>query len=516
MTIQHKNWRALAIFLLACLSSPTAWSAGSPTDGNGGASGEVSAAKDAKPGAEAPWRTAKAPVADKDESHAEDGAQHKEKHGKGHSSRITDEYIPLQIEAVPDRPKPILELGEPFKGTGTLSQGFTLPTGATWQPSLLVFGTARFGLQTNNRSGARITEAASRFDLFANLQLSGTERLVAGFRTLDQDGRFTGYVLDSEDPTIEEGSEEEFNADVGSLFFEGDFGEIFPNLSPRDFRATDIGFAVGRQPLFFQEGILINDVVDGLGVTRNSVLPKSTSNFRATLFWGWDNVTRNAVQDTGRLFGLFTSTDFNTVTMDIDATYVAGRTGYSDMVAVGMSSVRRFGLMNNSLRLLGSFPTESDAPEDTGILVFNEFSWTPTGGHNFVYINSFYAYNEFFPAALGPAVGGPLGRAGIAFAGTGLGRYGAPLNARAVDSVGAAVGYQHFLAHNRQQLVFEAAGRVDTEDDPLGIGDQYAGTVRYQMAIGRRYVLVLDAFASYEDLIDETSGGGRVELQVRF
>jgi len=43
-------------------------------------------------------------------------------------SRFSDEPIPLAD--LPERPNPILELGEPFLGTGTLSQGFTMPGGA--------------------------------------------------------------------------------------------------------------------------------------------------------------------------------------------------------------------------------------------------------------------------------------------------------------------------------------------------------------------------------------------------
>ena len=44
-------------------------------------------------------------------------------------------------------------------------------------------------------------------------------------------------------------STDELNGELVSLFFEGDFGEIFPNLSRDDFSATDVGFSVGRQPL---------------------------------------------------------------------------------------------------------------------------------------------------------------------------------------------------------------------------------------------------------------------------
>ena len=72
-------------------------------------------------------------VGHSDTDHEEHEGQHGEDenggqgHGGDHSSRLSDENIPLQIEGFPQRPKPIIELGEPFLGTGTLDPGFRLP-----------------------------------------------------------------------------------------------------------------------------------------------------------------------------------------------------------------------------------------------------------------------------------------------------------------------------------------------------------------------------------------------------
>ncbi|MCP4406590.1 MAG: hypothetical protein GY807_02290 [Gammaproteobacteria bacterium] len=95
----------------------------------------------------------------------------------GGESRLSDEPIPLQIEAIPERPAPILNLGASFLETGTLSRGIELPTGAVWQPSLLLFGTLRSALQTFDDGIEHTSEWANRLDLFAQLRLSGTESL---------------------------------------------------------------------------------------------------------------------------------------------------------------------------------------------------------------------------------------------------------------------------------------------------------------------------------------------------
>jgi len=453
---------------------------------------------------------------DKTEEHGEKASHSQDGH---HSSRLTAEVIPLRLDAVPNRPKPLLELGEPFLGTGALSPGFELPTGAVWQPSLLVFATMRTGLQSNNyrpdRGEARVTEAAARLDLFTNLQLSGTERLVMGFRNFDQDGRFSGYVFESEVPGVDEGSQDELNAEVGTLFFEGDFGEIFPNLSPRDFRPHDVGFSIGRQELFFQEGILINDTVDGIGLTWNSLQPRKTSNFRTTFFYGWNNVNQgNLAEDSGDLFALLTSVDFPSTTMDFDLTYVRGEDLFPDTLAAGVSAVQRIGLVNTSFRALASSVDVVGGDRVDGGLLFSEVSWTPTRTHNLVYINNFWAIDTFASAAHGPANGGPLGRAGINFAAVGLGAYGAPLSAAARDVAGGAIGYQMFFNHTRTQLIVELAGRFGTEET---VPDQVGFTARWQQAAGRHFVFILDGFVNHTERFDEDAFfGGRFELLIRL
>jgi hypothetical protein len=435
-------------------------------------------------------------------------------------ARLTDERIPLAVEGFPKRPRPLLELGAPFLGTGTLKPGFELPTGAVWQPSLLLFGTYRTALQSFQVDGDRVAEWANRLDLFANLQLTGTERLVVGFRPLDQDGRFTSYTFRSDVPGIDEGSQNELNGEVTSVFFEGDFGEIFPNLSKRDFKETDVGFSVGRQPLLFQEGLLIDDTVDGIGLTRNTLQPHHTSNFRSTLFWGWNEVGRaglggNREDDSAQLFALLTSTDLPTSTVDADLVYVASDTTAGDLISGGVSAVQRIGKLNTSFRVLGSRAVDQETPFSTdGVLLFSEVSYTPAATEDLFYVTTFWAIDEFSSAARGPASGGPLGRAGINFAAVGLGRAGAPLSSRARDVAGGAVGYQRFFSHTRRQLILELGGRLGTAG---GEPDSLAGTARYQTAMGQHYVLVIDGFAGYrqgpgtQDLF-----GGRVELLVKF
>ena len=198
--------------------------------------------------------------ADSDSENAAVATFQEPEHGH-HSSEISDEYIPLQLEGFPSGPKFLLELGNPYLGTGNIRPGFQLPTGAVWQPTLILFGTLRSAVQSFEVDDFRVTEWANRLDLFANLQLSGTERLVVGFRNFDRDGSFTSYIFEpsSDDPAFQ------------ALFGDTDavprraerrdrdallrrrLRRDLPEPRPKDFSRTDVGFSIGRQPLRFKK-----------------------------------------------------------------------------------------------------------------------------------------------------------------------------------------------------------------------------------------------------------------------
>ena len=175
----------------------------------------------------------------------------------GESSELSDEPIPLKTEdELPGRTPPLIEIGPDFLGTGNIPRGFELPTGAVWTPSLWVFGDYRTALNYfDNGEDPTAAEWVNRLDIFANLQLSGTERLLFGMEPLHDRDEFTGYIWK---PSGRRDFERDgLNAEVRTLFFEGEFGEIFPDLDPDDTGSFDFGFAVGRQPIFFQEGLLL-------------------------------------------------------------------------------------------------------------------------------------------------------------------------------------------------------------------------------------------------------------------
>lgn len=446
-------------------------------------------------------------------SQGEDGEQS----GKMESSsRLSDIPLPLQVGDVPDRPALLLELGEPFLGTGPFGHEIELPTGAVWRPSLWVFGTHRMAVQSVDDGATHFSEWAHRLDLFANLKLSASDRLLIGLRPLDRENRFTSVPFEPDGDF-----QNELNAVVRTLFFEGDLGEMFPTFDVHDTRMLDVGFSVGRQAVLFQDGILINSGglgnPDAVSLVRNNLHLPGTSNVRISAFYAWNNVYRgdNQLDRDAQLFGLFTETDFPVTTIDLDLVWLEAGEDTGDALFAGLRGVQRIGPFNTTLTFNASLPTTRETPQTSrGTLIFNEISWTPAHTEDFLYLNTFWGIGEFSSVIRGPETGGPLGRTGILFAAVGLGQYGAALGDQADNAAGGSLGYQAFFNRTRQQLVVELGGRKNTNNQ-VDNGEACAAGLRYQHAIGRHVVAQVGAFGAVQEGRDPAYGA-RLEWLTKF
>ncbi len=477
--------------------------------------------------------------------HGEDGH---EDDGYGDSdSRFSDEPIPLAD--VPDRPRPLIEIGPKFLGTGNINQGFTLPTGAVWTPAFMAFGTLRTATQgaDSGVTDTQFGESVARFDLFGNLYLTQTERILIGFRPLDQDGRFTSYTfrsptefIDPETGETQDNFQEELNFYIRTLFFEGDLAELFPKLDWDDSSPLDYYISVGRQPLSFQDGMLINeDAIDMVGLTRANIKLGGLVNTRVAAVFGWGDVNRhsgtggaftgcadllgsqlpagNCEDESALVFGLLTESDSRKRTIEIDGLYVLGDETTGDGVHGGIGVTQRIGEYNNTFRVVGSYPVGDETPFNrAGVLVLNQFGFTPHHTYNWAYINLFGGVGQFRSAARGPATGGPLGQAGLLFSAVGIGRFGAALGNQADKAVGGGIGYQMFFGKTRrQQLIIEAGGRYTYADDVVK-QDIVGGTAQFSFAVGRRGTIILGGFGAYDLNASQPNFGARTELVIRL
>jgi hypothetical protein len=448
------------------------------------------------------------------------------------TARFSDEPAPLDLATFPERPAPIIELGDKFLGNGNIQKGITLPTGEVISPNFWVFGTYRTAFQTFDNGGgapSRVTEWANRLDIFGNLQLSATERFLVGWRPLDRfhaDGTtaFTGYRFE---PRSSHGWKGEFSATPRAFFFEGELGEIFPKLDQHDKKNLDYGFSVGRQPLTLQDGILANDnSVDMLTVTRNSILIPGGSTLRLSGLFSWGKIDRPFYtgpsvpnpQDRGALlFGLDAAADFPINTVEGDLLYESSST-YGNQFLAGIGTIQRIGKVNTTFRANTSVAIDAQNQKATsGTVLSAHLSYTLPGSEDLIYADGFWGIGRFNSAARDASAGGPLGGIGILTAAPAIGSFGAPLSNQADHAAGGAIGYQMFFGVlRRKQLIVEVGGREPTQS-PGSVRQRAAGGigVRYQQAFGRRCILVLDTFGVARDQ-SAASTGGRVEWLVKF
>lgn len=402
----------------------------------------------------------------------------------------------------------------PFLGSGEINPGFETPTGAVWQPALIMYGTARTALQTYSNGNEDITEWANRLDVFSNLYLTPTERILLGIRPLDIGGEFAGYRFD--DPS---GSQGGLNGRIRTLFFEGDFGELFPNLDPQDTKSLDYGFAVGRMPYSLQDGIMINDSIDAIGITRSSMFLGRASASRLTGLVAWNEIHRgdNREDKQANLFALSYAADYPKSTYEIDLAYIDGSTASGgDGLYLGIGQMRRFGKLNSTARANFSWALDQKTSAvDSGLLLFSQLSRTMDYNYDIAYLNTFWGIGNYTSAARDPSAGGPVGGiSGLLFEAVGLGGYGSALGAQSNNSVAAALGYQHFLngEHSKNQVSAEIGGRVAVDGDSRSGGGI---ALRYQHALDQHSILRIDAFgAAYDD--GETGSGLRAEWSYQF
>ena len=436
---------------------------------------------------------------------------------------LKDEVVKFKsVGDIPFRPALFLELGDPFLDTGQLDAGFEVPIlGAIWQPRLWSYLINRTTVQTfDNGAPGRLrdTEIANRMDLYANLQLTGTEKILLGLRPFDNNlpSRFTRYTFDGSN----EDFNNELNLDIETLFFEGDIGSLLPKLDRAGIKPIDFGFTVGRQPFTFQEGIILNDTVDAVGFVRNNLVFPSTSNLRIAGLWAWDRLDRN---DRNRgtdpnMYGLFVFADAHVSSYNLDMIYVDDNATNGDAFYIGASAIQRIralGGISSAFRINNSIALDEEIGGNVigdGSLLSAEFSTIVPGSDDIAYFNPFISIGNFTQAGREQILGGPLASLGILFASPNLSTYGAEVSPFTDDVVGFATGYQAFWDDHRRNLILEIASRHDYDGqgfDQLGLGFQL------QQAIGQHIQAQLEGFYTFNGERDD-GVGARAELFIVY
>lgn len=390
-------------------------------------------------------------------------------------------------------------------------------------PHLYVYGDWRTAAGYSDLGSEFTSRLATRLNLDIDLGLTATERIHALIRPLDNNVEFTqlgfGGLDDGE-------SQLELDADLETLFFEGDLGAIFGGPG-----AKSIPIAAGKVPLLFQNGVWVEDAFTGFAVSFPAKNSKrfDVANYDWTVFGAFDDVTTGADGDPFGLAG--EDTNLLGVAGFLEATDGYWEVGYAyadieDGLSyhnVTASFSQRFGaFLSNSIRVIGNFGQDPDpgfAKTADGVLLLVENSFITENPYSVLpYFNFFSGFGTPQSLARAADAGGVLKNTGLNFEADAIAAFPS-LNATGHDAVGAALGIEFLTDLVKDQLVLEVAAQHPHGDDSPLAGDEYGVGVRYQRPIevlGRRAaVLRFDAMYGSRQENDDISGI-RFEFRWKF
>lgn len=432
-----------------------------------------------------------------------------------------------------DAPRPLIELGYPMYAHGSIGPGYDIIGRKNLvRPQFLLYGdwitaVGHNVIDDDNEFG----QAATQLNLNANLDLTATERIHALFRPLEDKGELTRHefnrTVDGE--SLDNVTETEFSPKPITFYFEGDAGRIWAGLRD-EHNSVDLPFAIGRIPLFVQNGIWLDDAFDGAAVAIPAInSPRyDISNADVAFYFGFNNISTDGIpdsEDNAALLAIATFIERREAYYEIDYGFVEDRTGGDvdrSYHTVALAWTRRFGAtLSHSTRIIGNFGQDEDDDGNNtadGVLLLLENSLITSKPYTLVpYFNLFYG--DGTPQPLARTAGGMLQNTGINFEEDALTGFQS-LDFTGHNAFGGAVGIQNLFDLNRQ-LVVEVAG-LTRHGDFSDQGDEYALGARFQQPFARRWIFRTDGVVGVKE---EAGGPGtddadfnsvRAELRMKF
>jgi hypothetical protein len=418
--------------------------------------------------------------------------------------------------------RPWVELGWPMYAAGPVPEpfhwfGWTNPS----VPQFLVYGDYRAATAYIDPGNAdAVGKIANRLNLDMNLQLTATERVHAFVDPFTNQNTFTSVVF-GDDVHFVNG----LNGNFQTLFFEGDLGAMTGGWLGID-PPFDLPFTVGRIPLFFQNGIWLQDNLLGAAFTipaRNSPA-LDWSNFDWTFFFAEDEVTSAAFgkdDSVAHLFGTHGFIEAYGGYLEVGYAFLQDHTGqglsYNNF---GVSFQRRyFNLVSNAMRCIvntGQDPVNGLTTADGVLFLSENVFLTDSPYYKLPYANFFLGLGRPQSVARNAGAQGVLLNTGINFESDNLTNY-PTLDATGNDVYGGAVGIDLLGAGFSQQLILEGAVLEVLGDDPRrnAKGNQRALGLRYQRPLSNSWIFRCDAMHGWRDN-DSNIAGARMELRHKF
>jgi hypothetical protein len=419
--------------------------------------------------------------------------------------------------------RPWIEWWRPFYSGGIYDPAIPVFTDVNpLTPHFLVYGDYRAAVGVHRNNGQPVRSIANRLNLDLDLRLTGTERIHAFMGPLDHNNRFTRLDF-SDSSNIQ--FEEELDAQLDTAFFEGDLGAMTGGLTGID-APFDLPFTAGRVPLLYQNGIWMEDAVDGVAIAfpwqHNQAL--NWSNYDITFFAGFNQVTSPAFANNNQAAEVFGTAWFIEAYggyIEADYAYLndkdsLGRSYHNTAIAY---TRRYWQKISNSIRILGNHGQDGPRVARTadGILLLVENSWVTRAPSTVVpYWNGFLGYGRPQSVARAAGSGGILRNTGINFESDNLTGY-PTLDATGSNAYGGAIGINILSSDFSRQFVVEFAA-LDTYGDAAlstAPGAQYGLGTRWQKSLSNWTLVRVDLMHGWLDNAPDIFGT-RAEFRWKF
>ena len=421
-------------------------------------------------------------------------------------------------------PRPPVELGRQQYTSGLYDESSTfLGELNPLLPGLAVYGDWRTAVAYNNNNDKDIAQIATRLNIDVDFKITATERIHAFFTPIQDDNVYTRFEFGGGGGDGK--FNDEFDPDLQTLFFEGDFGSLYSGFSGKE-ASFDLPFTVGLFPLFLQNGIWANDAILGGAVSlpaKNSAA-LGLANFDITFFAAFDNVDNAGIigadandNNKANLYGVTAFVDALDGYVETGYGLIQGRDEHDGLLTHFLTAAytrRYYNTLSNSTRLFANF-ADDPVGESDGFAIISENSLISGLPSTLIpYANFFVGFGNPQPLVDGNGAG-ILKNVGINFETDAL--TGFPkLDDTGSNAFGGAIGLE-YLFNLDQQLVFEVAMVQPFKDDGIGAQDaQYGFGVRYQIPINRAWLFRADATYQILAGAQEDNFGIRAEIRRKF
>ena len=438
---------------------------------------------------------------------------------------------------IENTPRPWIEWPWPMYQEGPIGAGIDLfGQKNLLRPQLIAFGDLRLVTAHNDNGAVDTSQMAARLNLFLDFRLTATERINVFLRPFDKRGKSTRFEFGGNLKDLRgEDTEGTFDIDPEGFFFEGELGSIVSGLTDNHTK-FDIPISFGLMPLFFQNGVWMEDAFIGgaFSLTAMNSPLLDITNMDVTFFGGFDRFTTKAIVNRNggfddhdsKIFGIATFIDWREMYIEAGYGYTIdtradsrGDFSYHNLTLA--VTKRYFGKISNSIRAVwnvGQDPGLGLSKTADGYMLLVENSLITSLPSTLVpYANFYIGKNKTQSLARDAGAGGIIKNTGINFETDGV--TGFPkLDDTGIDSAGGAIGVS-YLFNLDQQIVVEFAGLTPLGDDNVtgrsARGNEFALGFRWQLPLSKQWLVRADGMIGFRENQDDLSGI-KAELRMKF